>query len=80
MAAGYHDIKVIDHITPDVTDGGIADSRAKMEAILQAAADHASCLVLEHRSALVNIADALCDQDEITGEQISMLLTASFAP
>ena len=55
-------------------------SRAKMEAILQAAADQASCLVLEHRSALVNIADALCDQDEITGEQISMLLTASFAP
>ena len=30
------DIKVIDRITPDVKDGGIADSRAKMEALLAA--------------------------------------------
>jgi ribose transport system substrate-binding protein len=30
------DIKVIDRVTPDVSDGGIADSRAKMEAILAA--------------------------------------------
>lgn len=32
----YPDIKVIDRVTPDVKDGGIADSRAKMEAILAA--------------------------------------------
>lgn len=32
----FPDIKVIDHVTPDVADGGIADSRAKMEAILAA--------------------------------------------
>jgi len=32
----YPDINVIDRVTPDVTDGGIADSRAKMEAILAA--------------------------------------------
>lgn len=32
----YPDIKVLDHVTPDVADGGIADSRAKMEAILTA--------------------------------------------
>jgi ribose transport system substrate-binding protein len=30
------DIKIIDRVTPDVKDGGIADSRAKMEAILAA--------------------------------------------
>ena len=30
------DIKVISRVTPDVKDGGIADSRAKMEAILAA--------------------------------------------
>jgi ribose transport system substrate-binding protein len=30
------DIKVIERVTPDVADGGIADSRAKMEAILAA--------------------------------------------
>ncbi|ARO14106.1 ribose transport system substrate-binding protein [Ketogulonicigenium robustum] len=34
--ANFPDIKVLDRITPDVSDGGIADSRAKMEAILTA--------------------------------------------
>jgi ribose transport system substrate-binding protein len=32
----HPDVKVIDRVTPDVQDGGIADSRAKMEAILAA--------------------------------------------
>ncbi len=32
----YPDIAVLDSVTPDVSDGGIADSRAKMEAILAA--------------------------------------------
>ena len=32
----FPDIEVIDRITPDVQDGGIADSRAKMEALLAA--------------------------------------------
>jgi ribose transport system substrate-binding protein len=32
----YPDIAVLDRITPDVSDGGIADSRAKMEALLAA--------------------------------------------
>lgn len=36
------DIKVLDHVTPDVKDGGIADSRAKMEAILAANPDKGS--------------------------------------
>lgn len=34
--AANADIKVLDRITPDVADGGIADSRAKMEAVLAA--------------------------------------------
>lgn len=34
--ANHPDITVIDRVTPDVQDGGIADSRAKMEAILAA--------------------------------------------
>ena len=34
--ANHPDIKVLDRVTPDVSDGGIADSRAKMEAILAA--------------------------------------------
>lgn len=36
------DIKVIDRVTPDVKDGGIANSRAKMEAILAANPDKGS--------------------------------------
>lgn len=32
----FPDIAVLDRVTPDVSDGGIADSRAKMEAILAA--------------------------------------------
>lgn len=34
--ANFPDIEVLDRVTPDVQDGGIADSRAKMEAILAA--------------------------------------------
>ena len=34
--ANHPDISVLDRVTPDVSDGGIADSRAKMEAILAA--------------------------------------------
>ncbi|MCK6578281.1 MAG: substrate-binding domain-containing protein [Anaerolineae bacterium] len=34
--ANHPDISIIDRITPDVNDGGIADSRAKMEAVLAA--------------------------------------------
>lgn len=34
--ANCPDIEVIDRITPDVNDGGIADSRAQMEAVLAA--------------------------------------------
>lgn len=32
----FPDIEILDRITPDVSDGGIADSRAQMEAILTA--------------------------------------------
>ena len=35
----FPDIKVIERITPDVSDGGIADSRAKMTALLAANPD-----------------------------------------
>jgi ribose transport system substrate-binding protein len=40
--ANFPDITVLDRITPDVSDGGIADSRAKMEAILAANPDPGS--------------------------------------
>jgi ribose transport system substrate-binding protein len=37
--ANCPDIEIVDRITPDVTDGGIADSRAQMEAVLAANPD-----------------------------------------
>ena len=40
--ANNPDITVIDRVTPDVADGGIADSRAQMEAILAANPDAGS--------------------------------------
>ncbi len=40
--ANCPDIEIIDRITPDVNDGGIADSRAKMEAVLAANPDAGS--------------------------------------
>lgn len=40
--ANTPDIKVIERITPDVQDGGIADSRAQMEALLAANPDKGS--------------------------------------
>ena len=40
---GNHpDIEIVDRVTPDVADGGIADSRARMEAILAANPDAGS--------------------------------------
>ena len=38
----FPDITVLDRITPDVSDGGIADSRAQMEAVLAANPDPGS--------------------------------------
>lgn len=40
--ANYPDIEIVDRITPDVNDGGIADSRARMEAVLAANPDAGS--------------------------------------
>lgn len=34
--SNHPDIEIVDRVTPDVSDGGIADSRARMEAILAA--------------------------------------------
>jgi cell division protease FtsH len=52
-------------------------ARAKVEGILESAADRVACMVLEHRTTLIAIADALCDSDELSGEQISQIVTAA---
>jgi ATP-dependent Zn protease len=51
-------------------------SRDKVEGILESAADRVACMLLEHRSALIAIADALCTHDELTGEEIGRIVTA----
>lgn len=54
----------------------LADERARTELDdeLHRAADRAACAVLEHHHALVAIADALCEHDEIDGATVLRLL------
>lgn len=54
-------------------------SREKVEAILESGADRAACMLLEHRTALIAIADALCTHDELSGEEISRIVTSELA-
>jgi ATP-dependent Zn protease len=54
-------------------------SRNKVENILESAADRVACMVLEHRTALVAIADALCVHDELNGDEIGRLVTSALA-
>lgn len=56
-----------------------APSRAKVEAILESAADRVACMLLEHRSALIAIADALCTHDELNGEEVGRIITTELA-
>ena len=54
-------------------------SREKVEAILESAADRVACMLLEHRSALIAIADALCADDELSGDEVSRIVTSQLA-
>ncbi len=54
-------------------------SRAKVEALLASAADRAACMLLEHRRALVAVADELCARDELSGDEIGRFLGAELA-
>ncbi len=49
-------------------------SRVQVEEILERGADRAACLVLENRDALMRIADALIERDELTGAEVVALL------
>ena len=53
------------------------DSRRKCEEILGAAADHAMCMVLEHRVALINLARALLERDELNGTEVHRIVADS---
>jgi ATP-dependent Zn protease len=59
---------------------GDDESRAKLDAILSGAADRAACSVLEHRSALLALADELCLHDELDGAAVLRLVGSGVRP
>jgi len=52
-------------------------ARAKADELMDAAADRAACTLLEHRRALLALADALCDQDELNGDQVHAIVAGA---
>ncbi len=54
-----------------------ATARAKADELMNAAADRAACAVLEHRRALLALADALVDQDELSGDEVHIIVAGA---
>lgn len=52
-------------------------SRSQVEAMLQRGADRAACLVLDNRDSLMRIADALIENDELSGPEVLALIDRS---
>jgi ATP-dependent Zn protease len=51
--------------------------RAQADALMNAAADRVACMMLEHRGALVAIADELCEQDELSGDMVTRIVASA---
>lgn len=49
---------------------GDAHCREQADELLHKAADKSACMLLEHRGALLAVADALCQHDELTGDLV----------
>jgi cell division protease FtsH len=60
------------YMTGNLTAKVLADQRSREQAdeILHKAADKSACMLLEHRGALLAVADALCQHDELTGDLV----------
>lgn len=56
---------------------GDEPSREKADEMVKAAADRAACMLIEHRLTLLTIAQALCDRDELTSEEVHNLASAA---
>ena len=52
-------------------------AREKADELMNNAADRAACAVLEHRRALLALADALCDCDELNGDDVHAIVAAA---
>src|SRR5258706_5416970 len=60
------------HMAGNMAAKVLADerSRAQADEIMNKAADKSACMLLEHRVALLAVADALCQHDELTGDLV----------
>jgi ATP-dependent Zn protease len=54
-------------------------AREKADELMNNAAARAACAVLEHRRALLALADALCDSDELNGDEVHAIVAAAVA-
>ena len=52
-------------------------SRAQVDSILGSAADRATCMVMEYRDALMAIARALLERDELSGAEVHRIVTTA---
>ena len=60
------------HMAGNMAAKVFADERSRVQAddIMNKAADRSACMLLEHRTALLAVADALCEHDELTGDLV----------
>jgi cell division protease FtsH len=67
------------HMMGNIAAKVFADERSRVQAdeLLNKAADKAACMLLEHRSALLAVADALCQYDELTGDLVHEIVADS---
>ena len=56
---------------------GDARARAAADQLLHAAADRAACALLEHRRALLALADGLYEYDELSGDEVHAIVASS---
>ncbi len=63
----------------NITAKVLSDERSRVQAddILNTAADKSACMLLEHRGALLAVADALCEHDELTGDLVHEIVAAA---
>ncbi len=52
-------------------------SREQADNMVKAAADRAACMLIEHRLTLITLAQALCDRDELTSEEVHNLVDSA---
>jgi ATP-dependent Zn protease len=67
------------HMAGNMTAKVLADERCRAQAddIMNKAADTSACMLLEHRHALLAVADALCQHDELTGDLVHEIVATA---